>query len=510
MSRKLIIILVVFMSLALLGLIAVQSFWINDAFRVKEKHFDQLAQKALVEAVYTIQRNETMNYIYNNFEPLEYDTSFISPKGNFNFDTVINFEIDNGNGNYISQNLKISHTANGGNIQTDISVSANHRHKPKEDLKNNQSFLKKVSNRKNFIDQVISQMFRMTPDIEKRLTPDIVKNTLKKSLADNGIDINFEYAVKREDRSIVFNSEDFESKKNHHFYELGLFPDDFFNTSNSLCIYFPYRRNFIIHSLGFMGGSSAFLTLFFILTFAFTLFVIFRQKKLSEMKSDFVNNMTHELKTPISTISLASQMLSDKSIPIANKNTDRISDIIAQESRRLGYQVERVLQMAKFDQGKLNLKFMDTHVHDLIESVISNFILQVGSKEGILIPSLHAENDLISADPIHLSNVISNLLDNAIKYTLHKPEIIIETQSNQKELFLIVRDNGIGINKTNQKRIFDKFYRVPTGNIHNIKGFGLGLSYVKKIVEEHFGNVKVESEPGVGTSFILNIPLKNE
>jgi two-component system phosphate regulon sensor histidine kinase PhoR len=510
MSKRLIIILVVFMSVALLGLILVQSFWINNAFRVKEKHFDQLAQKALTEAVYAIQRNETMNYIYNDFKPLEYDTSYITPEGNYNFDTVINFEIDKGSGAYISQNFKISQSSSNGNIQTDISVSANPVSKSDEDLIHKESFLKRVSNRKNFIDQVISQMVMLTPEIEKRLTPEIVEKTLKKSLADNGIDINFEYVVKRGDHSVVFNSQGFEAKKNHHFYELGLFPDDFFSSSNSLSLYFPYRRNFIIRSLGLMGVSSAVLTLFLILTFAFTLYVIFRQKKLSEMKSDFVNNMTHELKTPISTISLASQMLSDKSIPIGNKNTDRISDIISQESQRLGYQVERVLQMAKFDQGKLNLKFRDIHFHELIESVVSNFILQVETREGMLIPSLHAENDLIYADQVHMGNVVSNLLDNAIKYTTLKPEINIETQSNRKELTLIVRDNGIGINKTNQKRIFDKFYRVSTGNIHNVKGFGLGLSYVKKIIEEHAGSVKVESEPGVGTTFILKIPLKNE
>jgi two-component system phosphate regulon sensor histidine kinase PhoR len=509
MSKKLIIALVVFMSVALLGLILVQSLWINDAYRVKEKNFDQLVQKALTEAVYSIQRNETMSYIFNELVPQEYDSTF-NQNNSYNFDTVINFKIDNGSGTFISQNFKISRSSKNGNYQTDISVAANEGGKSVGDLIRDESFLRRVSNRKSFIDQVISQMVMLTPEIEKRLTPGIVEETLKKSLADNGIDIKFEYAVKKGDKSLVFNSGGFETKRNLHFYEFGLFPDDFFNSYNSLSIYFPYRRNFIIRSLGLMGVSSAFLTLFLILTFAFTLYVIFRQKKLSEMKSDFVNNMTHELKTPISTISLASQMLSDKSIPIGDKNTDRISDIISQESQRLGYQVERVLQMAKFDQGKLNLKYRDVHVHELIESVVSNFILQVESREGMLVPSLHAENDLICADPVHLGNVISNLLDNAIKYTTKKPEINIETQSDRKELKLIVHDNGIGISKSNQKRIFDKFYRVSTGNIHNVKGFGLGLSYVKKIVEEHAGSVKVESEPGVGTTFILKIPLKNE
>jgi two-component system phosphate regulon sensor histidine kinase PhoR len=262
-----------------------------------------------------------------------------------------------------------------------------------------------------------------------------------------------------------------------------------------------------------MAITAFILTLFLIATFAFTFYVILKQKRLSEMKSDFVNNMTHELKTPISTISLASQMLSDKSIPVEHKKLDRISDIITEESKRLGYQVERVLQMAKFDQGDLKLLFKEIHIHDIIESVISNFTLQVDSKEGLLIPSLHADNDCVNADSIHLTNVISNLLDNAVKYSSEKPEIFIETRNSNGMLMISVRDNGIGINKANLKRIFDKFYRVSTGNVHNVKGFGLGLSYVKKIVEEHHGTIHVESEPDNGSTFAISLPInsiKNE
>ena len=200
-------------------------------------------------------------------------------------------------------------------------------------------------------------------------------------------------------------------------------------------------------------------------------------------------------------------MLSDKSIPVVEKNIDRISDIVAEETKRLGYQVEKVLQMAKFDQGQLKLKYKEVHMHELIESVMSNFILQVESKEGILVPSLQADNDLVNADPVHMSNVISNLLDNAVKYTFKTPEIYLETQNNNSSLLLVVRDNGIGIGKSNQRRIFDKFYRVPTGNIHNVKGFGLGLSYVKKIIEEHQGTIEVNSELDVGSIFTIRLPL---
>ncbi len=227
------------------------------------------------------------------------------------------------------------------------------------------------------------------------------------------------------------------------------------------------------------------------------------------MKSDFVNNMTHELKTPISTISLASQMLNDKSIASSEKNYDRISGIISDESKRLGYQVERVLQMAKFDQGDLKLQFEDVSAHEIIESVITNFYLQVEAKNGMLIPSLHADVDTILADPTHITNVISNLLDNAVKYTSENPEIYIGTRNQDHELIISVRDNGIGISKSNQRRIFDKFYRVSTGNVHNVKGFGLGLSYVKKIIEEHQGKIRVDSELGSGTTFSINLPLKS-
>ena len=204
------------------------------------------------------------------------------------------------------------------------------------------------------------------------------------------------------------------------------------------------------------------------------------------MKSDFVNNLTHELKTPISTISLASQMLNDKSIASSEKNYDRISGIISEESKRLGYQVERVLQMAKFDQGDLRLQFKDVSIHEIIESVITNFILQVDTRNGMLIPSLHADKDIVTADPVHIINMISNLLDNAVKYTLENPEIYIETRNQDGEIIISIRDNGIGISKANQRHIFDKFFRVSTGNVHNVKGFGLGS----------------------GTTFIINLPLK--
>jgi signal transduction histidine kinase len=259
-----------------------------------------------------------------------------------------------------------------------------------------------------------------------------------------------------------------------------------------------------------MGISSMILTIVVILGFSLTIFIIFRQKKLSEIKNDFVSNMTHELKTPISTISLASQMLNDNSIPEDSKNLNNISRIIGDESKRLGYQVEKVLQMAVFDRGRIRLKRKKTDVNELVSNVITNFDLQVQKREGTITGELNAGETQLNIDPVHLANVVSNLVDNAIKYSKEAPEIRIRTLNRNGNFIIKVADSGIGIKKEDQRRIFEKFFRVPTGNVHNVKGFGLGLSYVKKIVEEHRGSVSLKSEVNKGTEFEISLPLNQK
>jgi two-component system phosphate regulon sensor histidine kinase PhoR len=262
--------------------------------------------------------------------------------------------------------------------------------------------------------------------------------------------------------------------------------------------------------MGIMGGSSLTITLFIIIMFSLTLYIMFKQKRLSEMKNDFVNNMTHELKTPISTISLASQMLNDRSIPDEQKNLGHISRIIQTESRQLGYQVERVLQMAIFDHGELKLKREPVDLHDIIETVAQNFLLQMDKRGGKLEFQPEADQSVVTGDLMHLTNVVSNLMENALKYTSRNPEITISTLNENNSIVVSVTDNGIGISKEDQKRIFDKFYRVPTGNVHNVKGFGLGLSYVKLIVEEHGGSIRIKSESNKGSRFDIHLPLEEQ
>jgi two-component system, OmpR family, phosphate regulon sensor histidine kinase PhoR len=504
MSKKLIIIVSVFMSMALVGLISMQSLWIHNAFRVNENHFNQLVQRALLRAVSDVQRNETMSFIFDESSAYYSDTIGNNFFQQFYFDTTLQLESGSYTEFYFSQQFEIPAEKKPRKTEQ----GAVNKRGQSLDRTNTPTGGNNLTNRYNFVDQVINRMYALPQDFDQRIGPELVKKYIGKALLEQGIKTGFEFAVTKWGNQVAFSTKGFNPDKKTEIYKIQLFPDDLFDNTNVLSIYFPNRRNLIIRSIGFISISSSVLTLFLIITFAFTLYVILRQKRLSEMKSDFVNNMTHELKTPISTISLASQMLGDKSISAADKNYDRIASIITDESKRLGQQVEKVLQMAKFDQGSLKLNVKEVSVHDIIESVASNFILQVESKNGILIPSLHAENDLILADPVHLSHAISNLLDNAVKYTSQQPEIYIETRNSGQMLLLTIRDNGIGISKSNQRRIFDKFFRVPTGNIHSVKGFGLGLSYVKKIITELQGTISVESELGSGSAFTIKLPNK--
>jgi signal transduction histidine kinase len=358
-----------------------------------------------------------------------------------------------------------------------------------------------------FLDRIITKMLLPPPSIKERIDQELLDKIIRKSLLNNGIDLDYEYAVLGDNLDLTMISENYSPDSNNDYYSSELFPDDLFNTSY-LSLYFPGQKNFIFRSLGFMTISSIILTLLIIIIFVTTTYIIFRQKKLSEIKTDFINNMTHELKTPISTISLASQMINDPSIPAESKNMKNISRIIEDESKRLGYQVEKVLQMAIFDRGKIKLKLKPSDVNDLILSVINNFTIQVDKLGGKITGELNAASSLLKIDTVHFTNVISNLVDNAIKYSPEKPEIMVSTENRNGKLLIKVRDNGIGIKKEDQKRIFEKFYRVPTGNIHNVKGFGLGLSYVKKIVEEHQGSITLKSELNKGTEFEICLPLK--
>jgi two-component system phosphate regulon sensor histidine kinase PhoR len=332
------------------------------------------------------------------------------------------------------------------------------------------------------------------------------------AFGESGIELDYRYAVKNSNLGkdkIILGNPDFDPGK-QKFYNQPLFQRDLNGAKpNYLYVYFPKRRGYLLRETGITIIPTVILTAFLIAIFVYTILVIFRQKKLSSIKNDFINNMTHELKTPISTISLASQMLEDGSISNTPQTISHISKVINQESKRLSYQVEKVLQMAVFNEGKLKFKFKEFDINKMIETVAANFELRVKNKNGTLITEKFAERAVINGDEVHITNVIFNLLDNAVKYSNNSPEIKITTKNKNGELLVSVQDNGIGISKEHHAQIFDRFYRVPTGNIHNVKGFGLGLSYVKKIVDSHNAKIKVESVVNKGTKFTILFPQIN-
>ncbi len=345
---------------------------------------------------------------------------------------------------------------------------------------------------------------------------------IKEELVDQGIDLKFDYGVysKKIDGFVIRNGRfavevatDASSEISEDRglidtpYKVQLFNDEE-GSPGSLKIYFPSKRSWLWAKVVPSLLSSLLFTGLILLCFSYTIFVIFRQKKVSEMKTDFINNMTHEFKTPIATISLATDSITNNSVISSEDKIRRFAKIIKQENKRMLNQVEKVLQMARIDKENFNLKLTSVNINDVVTQAAENSRLKVVKRNGVLTADLNAQNPLIEADLTHISNIINNLLDNAEKYSSEEPEIHISTKNLSKGVEIKVKDNGIGMPKDSLKHIFDKFYRVHTGNRHDVKGFGLGLSYVKALVNAHKGSISVASELGKGSTFTLILPYQ--
>jgi two-component system, OmpR family, phosphate regulon sensor histidine kinase PhoR len=275
-----------------------------------------------------------------------------------------------------------------------------------------------------------------------------------------------------------------------------------------LVVVIPNFNDIVIGEMRVMVAGAIFFTLVIIATFYVTVNALVRQKKLSEIKNDFINNMTHEFKTPLATISLAVDALRNEKVVHDRTKSEYFTGIIKEENRRMNKQVETILQASLLDRQEQQLNLRALHAHVLIQEAMENFQLQLEGKGGRSELQLTAKNDLVQLDEVHFMNIVTNLIDNAVKYSKENPLIRIITHSTPKSLIIRIEDNGIGMSKETQRRIFEKFYRAHTGNLHNVKGFGLGLSYVKTIVEAHHGKIKVDSVVGKGTTFTLEFPLK--
>ena len=356
--------------------------------------------------------------------------------------------------------------------------------------------------------------------ITHRIELDMLNDIISNELANRFIDIDYNYGVySHKEKSFVIIDGHYVVRDNspHAFtsgpktlynseYSVDLYPDDI-QSPGLLMIYFPGKRNLVWGSVWKTLLGSILFTGLILFCFAYTIQVIFFQKKVGEMKSDFINNMTHEFKTPIATISLAADSITS---PMVSGNVDKVrrfADIIKQENKRMNKQVEKVLQMALIDKNDFQLKISSINLHDVITQAAENAALQVEKKNGSVTTELNAAKPVIQGDQTHITNIIHNLLDNANKSSPKNPEISVHTRNINNGVEVIVKDKGIGMSKEARKHIFDKFYRVHTGNLHDVKGFGLGLSYVKAMVNAHNGQINVKSELGKGSSFILFFPF---
>jgi two-component system phosphate regulon sensor histidine kinase PhoR len=332
-----------------------------------------------------------------------------------------------------------------------------------------------------------------------------IRNIIQTHLNEEKIKLPFEYCITLrgmvENNSRNFRREMFESA-----YQAPLTLDG----SYGLILYIEEPKNYISQRTAWMFGAAALFTIIIIAAFALTIRTMFNQKKIAEIKSDFINNMTHEFKTPLATISLASDALSMEKVRKNPDMLDYYSGIIKSENKRMNKQVEKILQAAQIDKDDLKLKLQPINVHDVIEKMTESFSLQIEQQNGTLDSNLLAKKSMIMADEVHFSNIIYNLMDNAVKYSGDHVKLEISTANSKGNVVIKIKDSGIGMNKETQMHIFEKFYRAHTGNLHNIKGFGLGLSYVKAIVESHKGKIKVDSALGKGSTFTIELPLSSE
>jgi two-component system phosphate regulon sensor histidine kinase PhoR len=365
--------------------------------------------------------------------------------------------------------------------------------------------LEKVLQKTQLAKEVFSDFLFKDRPILQRIQPVYLDSLIRKELADKEVTLDYSFGIETTPGNWVYTSSP-EIKSQKSAFTAALFPNDLHPTQDHLRIYFPESANYIWQTMGLSLAGSGLLLLVMIGCFYFAVLTILRQKKLATVKNDFINNMTHEFKTPITSISLATQLLQEELKPGKNESILRYLGIIKDENTRLGQQVERVLQTAQMEKEEITLKRKKVDISALVHQVAEINGPLIESVNGSLEVNVDKLPSAVELDEVHISNVLNNLIDNAVKYSPSNPQVEIMARTQDQGISIQVKDHGMGMPKEALSNIFDAFYRVPTGNVHNVKGFGLGLSYVKKIVEAHGGKVHVKSKLGEGSTFEIYLP----
>ncbi len=511
MKRMWIIILGVLVAIGFCALLALQGRYTSMMVKMRKDQFDESVNRSLDQASKDLEHSETYHYldsvisVYSD-ELIALDTSMVSPMprvmsnpalmGMVSYDTMFMYQSP-----ATQRPIHSSFNIRPRTVSVDaISQSA-------------ENFQRAVRNayvyQRGVLDRVIyTIMYNASQkSFEERINPQFLDACIRMALERNGVTIPFHFKICTSDGREVYRCPDYEEKGEEYSYTQTLFSNDPSTKMGVVVVHFPQQGKYVIGVLNMMLPAMVFTVILFLI-FIVVIYLVVRQRKVTEMKNDFVNNMTHEFKTPISSISLAAQMLTDKSITKSPQTYENLGNIISTESKRLRFQVEKVLQMSLYDNKDIAIKLVELNADELIDSVVKIFTLKVQQSGGTIETRLEAENPLVNVDEMHFTNVIFNLMENAVKYrrddTALKLEIV--TSNHEDNYCVSVRDNGIGIKREDLRQIFDRFYRVHTGNKHNVKGFGLGLAYVKTMVELHHGNIKAESEYGKWTKFTISIP----
>lgn len=585
MNKKLFTGLVVLMGISILGIIAVQLIWMNNAIRVKNEMFDRSVNEAMQRTVERLenihdfgvvndmifsddsihffqQSTDSFNFEFDVNEDVNWHTAPRSSNAvrvraapqrrpvkiirEFSPDqeeAIIEIRVENDSDNQQVQTFSYNVSANtniaprsvfiAGNdnseenmvlIKTDTIISSTDSLYTISTVKIDSLLTEldtfqilrpeltqrvevKAGNLKRIANQMVSEV--ATWDVRK-VDEELISEVLKTELQQRNIPLDFEYGIIRDSITVFPVGAEDSLAVVSSIFKAQLYPSNIFQRNIQLAVNFPDKDSFIYRSLNWLLVASFMFSLFILVTFALSIFYILRQKKVSEMKSDFINNMTHEFKTPIATISVATDSISNEKVLNDPERIKYFAGMIKKENTRMNRQVEDILTIARLDKQDFNFNWETIDVHDLIRDAVQGIELQIEKRRGKINLNLSAANSVVTCDKIHCTNVVYNLIDNANKYSDEKPEIKISTKNTAKGILISVEDKGIGMSKAVQIKIFERFYRQTSGNIHNVKGFGLGLSYVKAVVEANKGNISVTSEPGKGSKFDVFLPFVRE
>lgn len=510
--KKFVTWIVLLMSVSLIAIITMQTFQLLNAYKKSRESIERGVSQAISNTLVTLQKQDAAIFVYDKLtQNSNTDADSVYPIDPYMIRSYYNQSItgyyDGGVHVQIQGFPEFSVNQYGYSFFKDISKPTDLFDIEKflfEDFQQNKRRLQ------NIITQFEAEFSQRQIPVEKRFDAETIKCILYNSLLSQGLNIDFEFAIIDENNNVKIQSEDFETDNIKNCYGFNLIPGSIFSNPDVFMVYFPTKKKYALEAIYAQAGTSLLLTLLFIFTFGVSLYALLRQKKISEVKTDFINNMTHEFKTPIATIKLAAASIKNSKSSDNNQTAEHMIDIITQETSRMNQHVEQVLQMAVMERQSLKLNKSKENIYDIVKEAVLNIELVVEEKGGIINLDIDSEEIIVNADRDLLLNVFNNILDNAIKYSKEHPEIHVSSYTKSKKVYISIKDKGIGMSKEIQSKVFDRFYRAPCGNIHNIKGFGLGLNYAKEIINAHKGDIKVKSIPDKGSTFTIELSIKQK